>query len=217
MLAILQPPEWLRQMLPEGARNFLDSGGWYAVLGVLGLLLLLLLWLVCGSILRGLFAREPPPPPKDDLREDLESIPPPPASRGDRRLTVEGTPVRLRLVVVAPAGTGYTLEEATVNSVLDRVLPGLGEVAERDQPRTRIWPGQLSYEGFANVFHRNTPVPEGEKVPTRWVLVAGRADMGGRYVLVGLALQTLRPTTIGRLTLDRHQWATTLRIKVMES
>src|SRR5262249_24565712 len=150
-------------------------------------LVLLMLWMLLRSLFRRRRKRSPPKP-RDDLEEDLESLPPAPQSTGDRRLTVEGVPVRLRLVVVAPAGTGYNVKPETINKVLDRVLPGLGAVAETDQPRTCIWPKQLSYEGFANTFHRNTPIPEGEHEPTRWVLVAGRADIGDHQILIGLGL-----------------------------
>jgi hypothetical protein len=217
---LTRPPQWsqwMNDLLPEGARDFLNVGGWYGVLGVAGLLLLLLLWAVLGGLVRGLFRRPPAAPPKDELGEDLSAIPPAPPHSGDVRLTVEGTPVRLRLVVVAPAGTGYTIPADAVHELLDRALPGLGEIAARDQPRTRVWPKQLSYEGFANTFHRNTPVPEGEKKPSCWVLVAGRADLGARPVLIGLGLQTVRPSTLGRMTLEPHQWGTVLRVRVKES
>ncbi len=216
MLALSKPPDWLTNNVPEGARDFLQGGGWWAVLGAGGLLALLLLWLTVGRLVRGLFRREAPPPPKDDLREDLAAIPAPPAGTADRKLTIEGVPVRLRLVVVAPAGTAYDLKPDAIPKLLDRVLPGLEAIVKRDQPRTRIWPKQLSTEGFANTFHRHTPVPEGENAPTRWILVSGRADVGGRQVFVGLGLQAISPTTVGRLRLDTHEWATTLRIRVLE-
>jgi hypothetical protein len=209
-----KPPKWLTDLLPE-ARGFLEGGGWLAVLGVGGLLLLVLLWLTAGRMMRGLFRRAPEAPPQADLREDLAAIAPPPPHSGDVRLTVEGFPVRLRLVILAPAGTAYRLTPEMVPALLDRVVPGLGEAIKRDAPEVRIWPGQLSTEGFANTFHRNTPVPEGERKPSSWVLLAGRADLGERQVLVGLGLQAVKPHTIGRRTLKPHDWATTLRVKVM--
>jgi hypothetical protein len=120
-------------------------------------------------------------------------------------------------VVVAPAGTAYEIAPEMVPEILDQVVPGLGEALTRDQPQTRVWPGQLSYEGFANTFHRSTPIPEGEKHPSRWAVLAGRADLEGRKVLVGLALQAVKPNSIGRRTLKGHEWATVLRVKVLES
>ncbi|HYT92215.1 MAG TPA: hypothetical protein VEL76_26100 [Gemmataceae bacterium] len=211
-----RPPQWLQNMLPQGVNEFLEGGGWYGVLGLFGLILLLLLWTIFGGLLRGLFQRDELPAPKDDLEEDLTTIPQPPPNTGDRRLTVEGVPVRLRLVVLAPAGITYEIRKEKINQILDRVVSGLGAVAERDEPRTRIWPKQLSYEGFAHTFHNNTPSPEGEDEPSRWVMVAGRAEVGGRQVMVGLGLQAIKPTTVGRRTLKPHEWDTVLRIKTRE-
>jgi hypothetical protein len=208
-----KPPQWLSEMLPEGVRSFLEGGGWWIVLGFLGLLILLILW----SLVRGLFAGKPAPERKSaNLEEDLDALGPAPPHSGDRKLTVEGVPVRLRLVVLAPAGDVMRVRAERAGEVLDRVVQGLGDIVERDRPLVRVWPKQLSYEGFANSFHRNTPVPEGEKTPSRWVLIAGRADLGGRQVLVGLALQAVKPTTIGRKTLKPHEWDTLLRLKVMD-
>jgi hypothetical protein len=211
-----KPPQWLTDLLPQ-ARGFLEGGGWLAVLGVGGLLALLLLWLLVVRPLRGLFRREPEPVPAAPPGEDLSAIQPAPPHSGDVRLTVEGIPVRLRLVVLAPAGTAYTLTPELVPALLDRVVPGLADAVKRDSPEVRIWLGQLSTEGFANAFHRHTPVPEGERQPSRWVLLAGRGDLGERQVMVGLALQAVKPHTIGRRTLRPHDWATTLRVKVLET
>ncbi len=213
---IKKPPQWLIDLLPQ-ARGFLEGGGWLAILGVGGLLVLLILWLLLRGLFGGRSRRGVRDGPRQVSREDLEAIPPPPPSSGDMQLTVEGLPVRLRLVVVAPAGTAYEIAPETVPEILDQVVPGLAEALQRDQPQTRVWPGQLSYEGFANTFHRSTPIPEGEKSPSRWAMLAGRADLEGRKVLVGLALQAIRPNSVGRRTLKGHEWATVLRVRVRGS
>jgi hypothetical protein len=75
---------------------------------------------------------------------------------------------------------------------------------------------QLSYEGFAKHFHRNTITPEPEGELTRWVMVAGRAKLGKKQIMLGLALQAVKPTTVGRKTVDSHEWATVLRVRVRE-
>jgi hypothetical protein len=212
---LLKPPRWLLDLLPD-ARGFLEGGGWLAVLGVGGLLVLLLLWLTVGRMLRGLFRREPGPPPAALPREDLAALPPAPPHSGDLRLTVEGIPVRLRLVIMAPAGTAYALTPEMVSALLDRVVPGLGEALKRDAPEVRLWPGQLSTEGFANTFHRSTPAPEGDRKPSRWVMLAGRGDLGERQVMIGLCLQAVKEHTLGRRTLKPHEWATALRVRVPE-
>ena len=75
---------------------------------------------------------------------------------------------------------------------------------------------QMSYKGFATHFHRNMLVPEPEGEPTPWVIVAGRAKLGTQQVMVGFALQAIKPTTLGRLTLEAHEWDSKLRVRVRE-
>jgi hypothetical protein len=203
------PPEWLKNLLPDGVQQI----GWWAILGAGGLIAVLLVWAILSKLLSGKKEEEEP---EDDLEEDLEEIPPAPPGTGDRKLTIEGVPVRLRLVILAPAGTESKLNATSAAKVLDRVVTGLGDIVDQDEPQVRIWPMQYSYEGFANVFHRNTPIPEGEDEPSRWVLVAGRAKIGERQILIGLGLQAIKPTTVGRKTLKSHQWNETLRIKVRD-
>ncbi|MCI0378329.1 MAG: hypothetical protein L0215_12040 [Gemmataceae bacterium] len=209
---IVKAPEWFRNLFPEGARNFGGTYGWYAVLIVVGLLLLLLLWAVLTRLLR----RPPEKPTRQSFEEILNDYPDASPKSGDRQLRFEGVPVRLRLVVVAPSGTGSEVDQEEVEKMLDGVVPGLGEIYKEDLPRLRIWPTQLSHEGFANQFHRNMIVPEPENEPTRWVLVAGRARAGKRQIMLGLALQAVKPTTIARQFIDAHQWALLLKVRVKE-
>lgn len=213
---LLKPPQALTNNLPEGVRTFLENGGWLGVLGVGGLILLLLVWKIAAGIMKAFFKKPEKKERKLNLSEDLSAIPQPPPLTGDRRLTVEGVPVRMRLVVLAPAGRAYEVNPAAVNQILDKIMSGLGQIAQDDKPVVRIWPFQLSYEGFANSFHNNMPVPEGEDEPTRWVLAAGRAQMGNQQIMLGLALQAIKPTTVGRLHLDKHQWSSSLRIRTRE-
>ncbi len=212
---IRHPPQWLLDVLPEEAAGFLQDGGWWIVLGVLGLLVLLLVWGLLRRFLSVFKRREVIR--RDDLMEDLSAIPPPPPSAGDIRLTVEGVPVRVRLVVVAPVGSESRIDPAGIAVLLNQVVVGLGDIAEADQPLARIWPMQISYEGFMNTFHHATPTPEGERRPSRWVVVAGRARVGGVQIMIGLALQTIAmPTTLSRMRLDAHQWSQVLRVRVKD-
>jgi hypothetical protein len=215
LLEFLQkPPEWLTEALPEGANDFLESGGWWAVLGFAALIALLIVWAIASRILRLFQRREKVP--KENLLLDLKTIPDAVPSTGDRRLTVDGVPVRVRLVVVAPAGTENPIDLLSIPKLLDRVVLGLGEMVQHDQALIRVWPVQYSHEGFINTFHRNTPIPEGEREPSRWVLVAGLARIGEKQVNIGLGLQAIRPTSLGRRTLKMHEWPEVLRIKVRE-
>jgi hypothetical protein len=212
---IRKPPDWLMQPMPDGVQEFLNNGGWLGILGVGALVVLLVLWAFASKFL-GLFKPRPKKPVEKNLVEDLSSFQRLPPSTGDRRLLVEGVPVRLRLVVAAPAGVATRINSEAIIKLLDSVLPGLGDIAAHDRPRITIWPAQLSYEGFANTFHRSTPVPEGEDDPTPWVLLAGRALIGKHQVNLGLGLQALKAHTIGRRTLKAHEWDSVLRVRVRD-
>lgn len=192
--------------MPEALIEF---GPWLRVvgLGVGGLLVLWLGWALLGRLLRRRQAI-----PEISLAEALADIPPPPPLTGDRQLRVEGVPVRLRLVVLAPTGRTrpWPLE------MLDQVVPGLFDLVRREQPRIRIWPAQLSYEGFARQFFANAYPPEPAGAPTPWVLLAGRVRTGNTQMMLGLALLASKPTTLGNRVLDAHQWPEVLRVRVRE-
>jgi hypothetical protein len=211
-----RPPQWLNDLLPEAVRDVLAGGGWYVVVGLVGLVVLLIVWRLVGGVLRSLlssFRSKPPPRPKDALEEDLAGLPQPAGKPGPKRLTVDGVPVRVRLVVVAAAGKEMQVNAAAVDKVLDRVLPGLGAVANQDRPAIRVWPPQLSYQGFGVHFHRCTPLSGGDDEPTPWVFVAGRAKIGTNSVLVGLGLWADEVTNIPRKTLEPHEWGQVLRLQ----
>ena len=95
----------------------------------------------------------------------------------------------------------------------ERILPGLGAICERDRPRIRVWPQQLSQQGFVAAFHRCTPRHEPNGEPSRWVLIAGRALVGRQPVLLGLGLWADEPNTVGRVNLEPHQWLDVLRLR----
>jgi len=212
---IRQPPKWLLDVMPDGGKEFLDAGGWWGLLCFGAFIVLLLFWAFASKFM-GLFQRRPKKPVEKNLVENLSEYPRLPPSTGDRRLLVEGVPVRLRLVVAAPAGVATKINSEAIVKLLDSVLPGLGDIAAHDRPRINIWPAQLSYEGFAHTFHRNTVPPEGEDQPSPWVTLAGQAMIGKHQVLLGLALQAIKPNTIGRKTLKAHEWSSVLRVRVRD-
>jgi hypothetical protein len=206
----LKPPPWLHDLLPPGpARDFTDQGGWLLVLLVGAALVLAVLIALVRQALR-----RPPavPDPEAGLREDLAGYPPVSGGPGPRRLLVEGCPARLRLVVLAPAGKEAHIDPASVQPLLEHVLPGLGSVAGHDRPRIRVWPAQLSHQGFAAKFHRLTASPDPDGVPSHWALLAGRARVGGHHLLLGLVVWTEEPTSLGRRTLEPDRWPAVLRV-----
>jgi hypothetical protein len=213
---ILKPPAPLVQSFPA-AREFLEGGGWLAIVGGLALVLVLVLLFVARAVQRALFRkRKKRKQQASDLEVNLADIPAPGPFRGEKRLQVEGVSVRLRLVVLAPAGRAQAVSAGIARKLLDRILPGFGTIFDEDEPLVLVWPEQLSYEGFTNTFHRNTPLPEGEDEPSRWVMLAGRAQVSGHLVLLGLGVQSKKATTIGRKRLDAHEWPTVLRLRVKE-
>jgi hypothetical protein len=149
------------------------------------------------------------------LREDLSRFPPPPVPLGPKRLTIDGVPVRIRLIVLAPAGQ-RALDPDDARTILDHVRRGLGEAAAEDDPKVAIWPAQLSQTGFAPKFHRlvSAPVRPGQSSP--WVLAAGPAKLGKDPVLLGLALLADDPTTLGRIEVKPGEWYSLLRFERFE-
>ncbi len=211
----MEPPAPLKPLidsLPQGAQEFMNSGGWLLVAGVVALIALLVLWL----LLRGLLGKGKRRRRVADatLTEDLSTYPPPPALWGDQRLTVYDLPVRLRLVVAAPLGLeGGEVWENQIEWLLDQAAPGLGAMVRADRPRVRVWPAQMSKEGFAAAFRRHTLLPD-DRVPSRWVLLTGRALIARRPVALGLVFLANQDNTLGRITLDQpHEWMTVVRVK----
>lgn len=167
---------------------------------------LLVLWL----LVRLLFGRKKPVDPEANLDQTLAELPPPPKGPRHYQLKVMNLPVRLRYVVVAPVGKRPL---GKVDSVLEQVFRGLGEVSIDDKPRVRPWPAQLSVAGFAPTFFRLTRRPEPDGKPSRWILLAGPARAGGAPVLLGLAVLTDAPTKTGLLTMTETEWGEVLDVE----
>src|SRR5262249_42024741 len=151
------------------------------------------------------------------LRQKLADLPVPPGKPGPRRLTVEGIPVRIRLVVVAPIGKEHPITEKDVPDLAEGVLRGLRYFIAEDRPRVCVWPPQLSKQGLAPPFHRETERGEPEGKPSRWILVAGPASSARKPILLGLALWADAPNSLGRLTLDAARWGEVLRIQTVKA
>jgi hypothetical protein len=148
--------------------------------------------------------------PETGLGEDLAAIPAPAKGPRHYQLMVMNQPVRLRLVVVAPMGKKTI---GKVDSALEQIFRGLGEVAIDDKPRVRIWPAQLSAQGFAPTFFRLSKRPDPDGKPSRWILLAGPARAGSTPVLLGLAVQADSATKLGLMTMTETKWGEVLRVE----
>jgi hypothetical protein len=148
--------------------------------------------------------------PEENLGEDLAAIGPAPKGTRHYQLFVMNQPVRLRLVVIAPMGKKVV---GKIDTALEQVFRGLGEVAIDDKPRVRLWPPQLSAAGFAPSFFRLTKRPEPDGKASKWVLLAGPARAGSMPVLLGLAVQADELTKIGLLTMTETKWGEVLRVE----
>lgn len=158
--------------------------------------------------------KKKPLDPDAGLDERLAEYPPPPKA-GTHRLQFEGQPVRIRLIVLAPAGRTATLTAEMAEGLLETIMPGLGSVAQLDKPRVRIWPPQLSVKGFAPTFHRHVHVPEPKAKPSRFILVAGAAKAGAKSVLLGMALECGQPNMRGAVRLDGPKWHDAFRVQIV--
>jgi hypothetical protein len=210
----------ISNLLPKSAQEFLEGGGWWIVIGLVALVIVLILLAIAGMIWRALFGKKqgPPPPERGVTQENLAEYPPPPGSPGPRRVFIEGLPARLRLVVVAPLSKDARVDPEAVPLLLDQVVRGLGEIARHDKPRIRVWPVQLTSQGFPATFHRVTRKPEPEGKRSRWLMLAGRTPGAGRQpLLLGLALWADEPALLGRLTVEPEQWRDIVRIKAPEA
>jgi hypothetical protein len=203
-----------QDMLPAGLRDFLSNGGIWAVYAAAAVIALLAAaWLL--KKIKSLFRGGPRPvfASDHDLDQDLAQCPLSAAPPGDRVLTIYHQPVRVRMVVLAPVRRDVEIDTATIDQLLDRVVPGLGEIVRWDRPRIRVWPAQLSHQAFATTFHRRMHKPEPDGKPSRWVLVAGKAQIGKQSLLLGMGLWADEKNAMGHVTLGPSQWMDALRLR----
>lgn len=147
------------------------------------------------------------------LDEDLADFPLPVLPAASFSLTVRNLPALLRLVVLAPTDASRSVQADMATDLLDQIVPGFGAAAQRDKARVRIWPVQSSLAEFSDFFHRSMLKPEPEGNPSNWVLIAGQCGSDKQSFLVGLALWTDEPSTLGRLTLEPKNWEELIAVR----
>ncbi|HQR08815.1 MAG TPA: hypothetical protein PLN21_18485 [Gemmatales bacterium] len=186
-----------------------DEGRW-AIVGVVGAVVFLL---ILNSALKR-WRRGQHQQANLELLEDMATFAPaPPLPAQERPLVLYGLPVRVRLIVLGPLGKDAgELQEQDVGPVVEQIVPGLKDRLQVDLPRVRLWPNQLSHNGFVAAFRRNTQLPQSDDRIKRWVIIVGKVLRDGSPVAVGLALQSNEANTLGPVVLQHaHQWMEILR------
>jgi hypothetical protein len=219
-----QEAEPVTRRLPGPIRQFLDAGGWWLIVLVLGVVALF--W-VRSLVERLRVAISRPRPPRARwwhinpvrvLHEDLAPLAVTYTEPGPRVLSVYGQPARLRLVVMAPAERGVgELDESMADRLLDCIEPGLGEVAAADYPRVRIWPRQAGPGGFAAAFQRHVPFPGRPRRHSHWIRLTGVVRVGRHDIDVGLALYADTPNRIGSVAVRQGGWLEVLGTRQAEA
>ena len=192
-------------------------------LGELGISVPLLIGAVAGAlallvgiaVIRALRRRRPAELPRPDLSIDIRTLGDDgPPERG-AKLEVYHLPMRLAALVLAPTGRGGTLPpQEQIPTIIDHIVPNLGEVFREHQSVLRLWPSQLSSEGFANTFFTNARLPGQGGKGTPWCAVAGRFEAEGQKYLVGMLLCAAAPNSLSQLTVQRDtQWLDLLRVR----
>jgi hypothetical protein len=186
-----------------------DGPGYALAGGCVVLLLIIVL------IIRRFLQRRRQEVPDVKLVEKLGDYPPPPPLlNATHRVTVHNLPVRFRLVVAAPLGReAESIPLEDVDFLLDGIVPNLPGPAKADLPRIRVWPTQLSHQGFIAAFRRNTQVPHPDSRSSRWILMVGKVLFEGRPFGLGLALLADQVNTLGTIVVQHpHEWMGVLRI-----
>jgi hypothetical protein len=201
--------------LPEPIRDFLDGGGWWLVIGIVGIITLL--WLrstirkLRGAVSAALPRRKRKKPRTKviaiNLKVKLAKIGEAVTEEGPTRILVNGVPARLRLVVLSLGSRNAgTLTEEMADRVLDWIKPGLAAVSSGDYPTIRIWPPFFSAGGFASAVGANVLFPELVGEQSHWVVVVGQVKMGQAIVNVALGLHADEPNSMRILKVSGNQW-----------
>ena len=150
-----------------------------------------------------------------DLSVDISTLPAIPMPKSGPVLEFYNWPVRLALIIIAPAGTGSVTPSADRwNDAFDSIVPGLSKVVNSHRPTIRTWPVQLSTSGFASRFFQYVPLPGDRGKGTRYSSIAGCFNMENRGMLVGLVFETEEPDRHGQYTVtDPSEWLGILRVK----
>lgn len=178
-----------------------------------GILTLVLLFIVIRRLLR---RPEPATEPTiDDRFMDISQLDPRGPPNELPVVEVYGVQVRIAVIVLAPVGRdGARPEPEHFNSILEQLVPGFSGAILRDDPIVKIWPGQLSTQGFTNAFFNNVALPGDRGKGTPWCALAGRFTTEGKSFLVGLVCCAAQSNALGQFAIQHEgQWNDVLRLR----
>ena len=151
----------------------------------------------------------------DELTINIAKLPTtgPPAT--GPQVELYNTPMRLAVLVIAPAGRSGVLPEiGQTTQMIESIAPGLKQACDVHLPIIRRWPAQLSSRGFANAFCARAELPGDGGKGSPWSALAGSFQHQGRRYMAGIIFRADRPNGIGQLFVPRDEaWPDFLRIK----
>jgi hypothetical protein len=128
---------------------------------------------------------------------------------------LHGVRLRPAIVVIAPVGRGSPLPQAEeLPAILEQVVPGLSRVLTTQSAKIKLWPPQLSVQGFVQAFFTHYRLPGDRGKSTPWCLAAGKIEAGGRPLLLGLALAAAAPNSLSQFVVQHEaEWPRLLEIR----
>ncbi len=202
--------------LPQGIQEFLAEGGWWLVIGALGVLALIWALALLNRMMRTFFKprkrKKKKKKPRTryleaDLSENLGELGDVYTEEGDQMVTIKGLPARTRLVLLAAGSRDVTeLTPEMADRLLDLMRPGLAAIVAHDSPRIALWPPQYSSEAFPTLFASKMRIPDPKGAPSRWVLVSGTVEISRQKIHVGLALLTEKPNLLRQVVVPGGDW-----------
>lgn len=193
----------------------LDLPLWMFVAGGAVLLFVVVALVAAIAMLR---RKEPPAEPAADaLAVNIQALPSHGPSAEFPRLEVFGVPVRLAVVVLAPAGRGTLPTTHELSEVLEAIAPGLTDVFRSQSPKFRHWPAQLSSHGFIQSFFNKLALPGDHGKRTPWTSIAGKLEWNEQTLLAGFVCCADGPNSLGQFPVDHEgKWHEVMRVRLAE-
>jgi hypothetical protein len=163
--------------------------------------------------------RRMPEAPPVDLTIDVGQLPQRGPSAEGPQLECYGMPVRLAVLVLAPAGRNNRVPgDDEFLEAIDCLVPGLAAVVTAHKPIVRRWPVQLSTQGFTHSFFNNAQLPGDRGRGTPWCAIAGRFETGSQQLLAGLVCCADKPNSQSQHPVAHiGQWMDVLRVRELRA